>query len=245
MGLAVFFFLFGCYETFAIVISSTVSKVVAHNVQIHRSSIYLKNNERHHAWMLVAAHENATEWHLYFGDRGVVDSLLNKQMFIVPTGRRIKLFAHWFWVAHLIQLAAMTFVAAQRGWDGICSLALLVTQVAFDESHGRQHESLAKDWLEAEGIDANVKSFKFSGRFGLIGAVQLFSRSLVTRWMDTILVPHPRREVWLGQLRGDELPKDLPAADASRVQFSSDAAFAGAEVLFEQFTVVSRPSTSA
>ncbi|KAK7219213.1 hypothetical protein V2G26_007216 [Clonostachys chloroleuca] len=115
MGLAVFFILFGCYGTSAIVICSTLSEIVAHNVKIVRPPTYLKNSERHDACMLVAAHENATEWHLYLEHRAIVDSLLNKQMFVVPSGPRIRFAAAWFWFAHLFQLAAVTFVAAQKG----------------------------------------------------------------------------------------------------------------------------------
>ncbi|CAG9986765.1 unnamed protein product [Clonostachys byssicola] len=243
MGLAVFFLLFGCYGTCAIVVCSTISEIVAHNVKMLRSPTYLKNSEHHDACMLVAAHENATEWHLYIGDRAIVDSLLNKQMFIVPSGPRIKFAATWFWFAHLFQLAAMSFVAAQKGWDGVCLITLLTTHLAFYFFHSSR--GLAQDWLEAEGIDARVKSFKFSGRFGLIGAIQLFSGSTVTRWMDTILAPHARREAWLEWLQGVYPAGNLDVTDASWVQFSSDAAFAGAEVLMREFTVVSTPSTSA
>jgi hypothetical protein len=59
--------------------------------------------------MLVAEHENASTWHLFMGDRGVVDSLLNKPLLIIP---RQKLTAAWLKGAHFFQLLTMTFVAS-------------------------------------------------------------------------------------------------------------------------------------
>ncbi|VUC22965.1 unnamed protein product [Clonostachys rosea] len=234
IGLSIFLGLFGCYGTCAIIACSTASEIIARNVKIPRSAGYLKNSEYHDACMLMAAHENATEWHLYIGDRAIVDTLLNKPMFVIPDGTTTKLTASWFWFAHLLQLAAMTFVAAQKGWDGTCLMLLLAGHWSLYFLHSGQ--GVAQDWLEKEGIEAKVKSFEFGGRFGLMGAIQLFSGSTTTRWMDAILVPHPRRELWLKRLQGSDGAGHIDVLEASWVQFSSDASFAGAEVLEAEFT---------
>ncbi|KAK8071702.1 Peptidase family m3 [Apiospora saccharicola] len=200
IGLAVVLCLFGCFGSAALIACTSVSELVAMRVPIRRPSTYLKNMETHDACMLTAPHENATEWHLYIGDRGIVDTLLNKPMFVVPEGRSAHFAATWFWSANMLQLAAMTFVAAQKGWDGVMMLALLAIHWALRWSWSGH--DLARDWLAREGVEAEVKSFEFGGRYAMMGAIQLLGGSTASRWMDNILVPHPRREAWLRLLRG-------------------------------------------
>ncbi|KAI0098180.1 hypothetical protein GGR51DRAFT_437618 [Nemania sp. FL0031] len=233
VSLSVLFGLLGSYGTATLIACTLVSELVALNTNIYRPSTYLKNNETYDACMLVASHENATEWHLYIGDRGIVDTLLNKPMFVLPDGPWANLASRWFWFANLLQFAAMTFVAAQKGWDGVWMAVLLATHWTLRYTlYGR---TLARDWLEREGVEARVASFEFGGRYAMIGAIQVFSRSAVTRWMDDILVPHPRREAWLRSLRGEEPMGELDAHDTRWVESVSEAALAAASILKETF----------
>ncbi|KAK8103623.1 uncharacterized protein PG998_010656 [Apiospora kogelbergensis] len=234
-GLAVLLCLFGCFGSAALLACTSVSELVAIRVPIRRPSTYLKNNEAHDACMLTAPHENATEWHLYIGDRGIVDTLLNKPMFMVPEGGSAHLAARWFWFANILQLVSMTFVAAQKGWDGVLMLALLAIHWAIRCSSSGQ--DLARDWLAREGVDADVRSFEFGGRFAMMGAIQVLGGSTSSRWMDNILVPHPRREAWLKVLRGEEPTESFGSHDASWLDCMSEASFAAAEVLNGEFSV--------
>ncbi|KPI45450.1 uncharacterized protein AB675_638 [Cyphellophora attinorum] len=233
-GLATFLVLVGCYGTAALVVCSTTSSAVAQTINVRRPWGYLRNNEDHSACMLVAAHENAVEWHLYIGDRAVVDTILNKPMFGIASDAATRYAARWFWVAHLLQLAAMTFVAAQKGWDGVCMVLLLIGQWASSSFHSSR--ALCVEWLKTEGVDAEVKSFEFSGRSGMMGAIQLFSQSTVTRWMDTILVPHPRREVWLERLTGGTDDVNLSSHDEIWTKNMTDVSRVSAAVLQEEFS---------
>lgn len=235
IGVAVVLCLFGCFGSAALLACTSASELVAMHVPIRRPSSYLKNMEAHDACMLTAPHENATEWHLYIGDRGIVDTLLNKPMFVVPEGRSAHLAARWFWSASLLQLAAMTFVAAQKGWDGVMMLALLAIHWVLRWSWSGH--DLVRHWLAREGVDAEVRSFEFGGRYAMMGAIQLFGGSTASRWMDNILVPHPRREAWLQLLRGEGLTESLSSHDTSWLDYMSEASFAAAEVLKDAFGV--------
>ncbi|ETS77390.1 hypothetical protein PFICI_11264 [Pestalotiopsis fici W106-1] len=231
--LAILFCLIGCFGPAALVVCNSLSQLVALRVPITRPSTYLRNNEMHDACMLVASHENASEWHLFIGDRGVADTLLNKPMFMVPKGRSTRFAAGWFWFANLFQLTAMTYVAAQKGWDGVWLVALLAVHWALRWSFSGR--ALARDWLEREGIDANVRSFEFGGRYAMMGAIQVLSKSTATRWMDNILVPHPRREAWLGALGVGEPTGSLNFHDQSWLEYTTEASLASAEVMKSTF----------
>ncbi|KAK6829655.1 hypothetical protein PG987_010239 [Apiospora arundinis] len=235
ISLTVLLCLFGCFGSGALIACTSVSELVAIRVPIRRPSTYLKNNETHDACMLTAPHENATEWHLYIGDRGIVDTLLNKPMFTVPEGRSAHLAARWFWFANVLQLAAMTFVAAQKGWDGVMMLALLAIHWALQWFSSGQ--DLACDWLAREGVDADVRSFEFGGRYAMMGSIQVLGGSTATRWMDNILVPHPRREAWLKVLSGEQSTESFGSHDTSWLEYMSEASFAAAEVLKSAFGV--------
>lgn len=80
--------------------------------------------------MLVSIHQNANIWHLFIGDRAIVDTLLNKTM-ISFTGP-CAVVAAWLHAAYFLQLVAMTRVAAQKGYDGIFLLALMLTMRALE-----------------------------------------------------------------------------------------------------------------
>lgn len=235
IGFAVFLCLFGTFGTATIIVCTSVSELIARNVPISRPSGYLKNTETHDACMLVASHENATEWHLYIGDRAVVDTLLNKPMFVVPQGKLAHLVASWFWFAHLLQLAAMTFVAAQKGWDGVCLVVLLAMHWAFYWS--LRGKTLVHDWLKREGVEAEAKSFEFGGRWAMMGAIQIFSGTDTSHWMDDILVPHPRRQAWLKRLQGKDSTGDFDAHDARWIAHTSEASLASSKVLKSEFSL--------
>ncbi|OTA66079.1 hypothetical protein K449DRAFT_420732 [Hypoxylon sp. EC38] len=198
LGLTVFFILFAAFGTAAVVLIRLLSEVCIHSIEIKRPLGYLDNSETQDAFMLVAAHENAMEWHLYTGDRGLVDTLLNKPMIMLPEGRRTYVTATLFQCAHIGQLMAMTFVAAQKGWDGVCLIILLIAHYGLTWLFNRK--ALARNWMEREYAEAEVGRFEFSGRYGIIGTIQLLSGTKVNNWMDDILAPHPRRNFWLESL---------------------------------------------
>jgi hypothetical protein len=220
----------GVYGTAVILVTSAILRVLCLQVEVVRPQGYLVNNEDHDACMLLAAHENALEWYLNVGDRSVVDTLLNKPMIDMVPGAHGGGIGTWFNAAHVLQLAAMTFAAGQKGWDGVSLMALLAVDRACNwHFRGRR---LAKDWLEREGIEVELTTFVSSaGRTSLMGAIQLYSGSDVTRWMDQILVPHPRRDAWLKQLAGEELPPGLTPEHVKWVEKAVAGSRAGAEIM--------------
>lgn len=173
------------------------------------------------------------EWHLFTGDRGTVDTLLNKPMILLPNGTGTRIASLWFRCAHIIQLMAMTFVAAQKGWDGVCLVLFLAVDYAVSWL-GRH--ALTSNWLVQEQVDANIKTFEFPGRFGMIGAIQVFSGSKIVRWMDQVLVPHPRREFWLTMLelpdgKSPQYPQNFNIEDQNKVERDRNMSKEGAEII--------------
>ncbi|KAF9641009.1 hypothetical protein BFW01_g12815 [Lasiodiplodia theobromae] len=207
--------------------------VYAQSIDIQRPPGYLQNNEAHDACMLVATHQNALEWHLYIGDRGVVDSLLNKAMFMVPNqmGTKLALVTWWLKAANALQLLGMTYVAAQKSWDGVCLVVLL--SVNWLLRWGSRDAGLASRWLAQEGVEVDVKSFKFTGRMPMLGAIQIFTGTKITSWMDDIIPPHPRREAWLKRIHGFDIDADgsWTSHDLSSIETSYKFSMAAAKVL--------------
>lgn len=239
-GVAILFCLVGAYGTASLVVDVMISRLVAHNTAIRRTKLYLTNNEAHDACMLVAAHENATEWHLYIGDRSVVDTMLNKPMIDMPQGRQAQLAAKWFEVAHFAQLLALTYVAAEKGWDGVCLLLLLLVHYALQRLfRGR---ALAEQWLLREGVTAKVMTYEFGWRTAMLGSIQIFNRGKVTRWMDTIIVPEKRRDAFLRNIQGQKITEDinnkLEKADMDWIQQATQISVAGAAQLAKDFPLV-------
>lgn len=105
--------------------------------------------------MLVAVHRNSSAWYLYIGDRAIVDYLLNKPMIVAPIANRWLL--TWFKLAHITQLLAMIFVAAQKGWDGVAMFILML--VDYLSSWNRDDEWLTRQWLETQGVSIDAKVF--------------------------------------------------------------------------------------
>ncbi|KAI4157187.1 MAG: hypothetical protein LQ342_008479 [Letrouitia transgressa] len=224
-GITVLLGLLGAYGTAAVLLSGALSKLVCRLLQMDRPVGFLENNEDHNGCMLRAAHDNASTWYLYIGDRGPIDWLLNKTMLSLPSSS--KRLAFYFRLAHLFQLLAMTFVAAQKGLDGICLLILLVASYALRLLSGKQR--VAKQWLEANGVRINAHTFEFGGRNAMLGAIHILNGSKNPAWMDSIIVPCARRDVWLSEIspatqstvQHEETLRQLSLSDQSWVQLQS------------------------
>lgn len=208
-GIALIFCLMGAYGTASLILIVTSSRLVGRIITIPRSSGYLRNNEKsENATMLVASHVNASEWTLYTGDRAIIDSLLNKPMISFPEGNRVQLAARFFYVAHGLQLIVITYVAAQKGWDGVTLLCVLCLHYVYRWLAGDQD---AAYWLAREGVQVKVRAYEFGWRSVMLGSIQLFSDSKTTRWMDSIIVPHLRRDTFLSHLQGGKIEKEVEA----------------------------------
>ena len=201
LGVVVILCLGGIFGTAVILLMGVVTQVSSQFLTVQRPSKFLENNEAHSACMLLSSHKNSATWYLYIGDRGVVDSLLNKPMFSIPPVG--KFFTHWFSIAHVVQLLAMTFVAAEKGWDGLALVILLLLANAMHWRHSKSQ--LAQRWLRTEDVCVKAKSFEFTGRTAMLGAIHKMSGTTATDWMDEIMPRVPRRQIWLNRLRNDDL----------------------------------------
>lgn len=214
-GLVVLLCLLGAFGSAAVVINGLVSKLVCRILLVKRPPGYLMNNENHDACMLSAVHENAQTWFLYMGDRGVVDWLLNKTMLTTPSANQLQI--AYFRLAHVLQLLAMTFVAAQKGVDGVCLVVLLVANYGFQFLFGGH--KMARQWLEAEKVSVDAHTFRFSGRTPMIGAIHALSHARNSSWMESLIVPCPRINIWLDELK---CPPDIKGqSDADLGNLSS------------------------
>ncbi|CRK17221.1 hypothetical protein BN1708_011975 [Verticillium longisporum] len=158
----------------------------------------------------------------------------NKPMFLVPSGEGVDMAASWFWFANLVQLVAMTFVAGQKGWDGVALVLLLGLHWAVFNIFPRS--GLVHSWLQTEGIDAVLKSYELGGRMAMMGAIQAFSKSKITRWMDDIIIPHPRRDALLSCIEGKAMfGPEFSESDQKRTQSMAEASLAAAQVLERDF----------
>ena len=225
----------GAFGSAAIVLNGLVSKLVCRLLRVERPPGYLENNENHDACMLSAVHENADTWYLYMGDRGVVDWLLNKSMLATPPAGRIRM--AYFRVAHVLQLLAMTFVAAQKGMDGVCLVILLIVNYGFQYFFGGH--KMARQWLGAEKVSIDAQSYMFSGRTPMLGAIHTLSQARDASWMDTLIVPCPRIAAWLDELKDpsrsqeelDNRLQRLSSSDRSWVQRNTQLAAKAAEII--------------
>ena len=197
IGLVVVLCLIGAFGSAAVVLNGLISKLMCRILRAKRPSGYLQNNENHDACMLSAVHENAQTWYLYMGDRGVIDWMLNKTMLVTPSANRLQIF--YFRLAHLMQLLAMTFVAAQKGIDGVSLMVLLVSNYGLQYLFGGH--KVARQWLEAEKVSVDVRTFRFSGRTPMIGVVHSLSQARDAAWMESLIAPCPRISVWLAELK--------------------------------------------
>lgn len=212
--------LMGAYGTAIIIFISLLLSALCRisKLRIQRPHGYLHNNESGNACMLVAIHQNANEWHLYLGDRGIIDSLLNKTMisFVGPP----KLLSSCFHIAHTAQLLTMTYVAAQKGFDGIFLLFLMVLSSLTEWAFG--DDFLARQWLRQENVCVSARSFQFTGRRPLIGTVQMCGNNNESSWMDSIIAKNPRREAWLECLGTKKVETEVVATHGLEKSTSSN-----------------------
>lgn len=203
-GLGALAILFGLYGTAVCIFVTFSFHFLCRFVQIHRPPGYLYNNEGPAAGgcMLTALHENASTWFLYTGSREIVDSLLNKPMIdsiSSPLGSTLPALFRFLGV---LQLVAVTYVASQKGWDGIALLALIFTSTLLDHLIYNKNR-LALCWLQKEKVKLLGYSFRLGTRSAVIGAVQVLKQTPNTSWMDEILAPCSRRDAWLALLAGE------------------------------------------
>ena len=85
----------------------------------------------------------------------------------------------------------MTFVTAQKGWDGISMVVLMLVADGFPWYPA--DSQVAGLWLDKEGITVRARRFEFSGRTSMVGAIQRFSGSK-SQWIDGLVHASPRRE---------------------------------------------------
>ncbi|CEL00671.1 hypothetical protein ASPCAL00269 [Aspergillus calidoustus] len=200
MALAVLLYMAGCLGSGSLVLIGGISRLCAHKTIISRPPQYLWNRENYDkGCMLVAVHENAAAWTLYHGDRGLIDSLLNKPMIdhLKPSWMRIFSY-YWFRLAEVLQIIAMTFIAGQKGWDSLVLFALILAVGGFSKLCG--YNMHAANWLRREGFETVAFQCEFPGRTELAATVQMLGTEKRTGWMDGIIAPVPRREVLLRSL---------------------------------------------
>lgn len=149
--------------------------------------------------MLVSVHENSTVWTLYSGDRGFIKSRLNRAMVdhLQPIRLRRVIYT-WFRFAELLQIADMTFVAGQKGWDSLVLLILILAVNLATTLYG--YNMHARNWLRREGLETVSLRCAFPGRTELMAVVQTRSTESKVLWMDGIIAPSTRREVLLQSL---------------------------------------------
>jgi hypothetical protein len=97
---------------------------------------------------------------------------------------------------------------------------------------------VSRFWLRQEGVSIDSRSFEFTGRFAMMGAIQIFKDNPVESWMDGILQPCDRRSVWLAYLSGRQndpeirfLEARLSPSDKSWVERNVSLSQQGAEVI--------------
>jgi hypothetical protein len=203
LGVSVLTILFIIYGTAAAIFITMAFRISRQLIRVTRPAIYFENNEPDaKGCMLVAIHENASTWYLYKGSRAVVDTLLNKPMIDAISARPNAALALTLRVLAALQLVVMTYVAAQKGWDGVGLLVLVAVAWTLDYLLYNE-DRLAALWLERECVAIRARSFRFSGRTPMLGVIQVLKGTAVTSWMDGILAPSSRRAVWLAQLNGD------------------------------------------
>ena len=205
LGGAATSYLFGLYGTSAALLISVLFQASRQCIKVHVPSEYLGDNEKGRVpgCMLVAIHQNASTWYLYIGERGIIDGILNKSIIYCVAGRGGKwgtfCLTCFLRLLALLQLLDMTFVASQKGWDGVGLLVFIcVAWLTEDLVYGERQ--MAKRWLNRYGITITLKPFEFTGRTPMLGAIQVFKDNPVHQWMDNILVPSDRRQKWLMRL---------------------------------------------
>ncbi|KAI1773788.1 hypothetical protein F4818DRAFT_421774 [Hypoxylon cercidicola] len=209
LGASIICILYGLYGTAAAVFLTLLFRVSRQLITIERPVGYLHNNEGElTGCMLMALHENASTWYLYVGSRGTIDTVLNKTMIQSIKSPLNGWLAHGLRVLEVLQLIIMSYAAAQKGWDGIALLCLILVAWIFDRVVYND-QRIAGLWLQREGITVKTQSLKFGGRTPMIGLIYALSNKQVTCWMDGILCPSTRRTVWLQKLASQNVAPEL------------------------------------
>ncbi len=60
---------------------------------------------------------------------------------------------------------------------------------------------MSRQCLETEHVSVDARTFRFSGRTPMIGAVHIIREARDAAWIDTFLAPCPRVKVWLDELK--------------------------------------------
>ncbi|KAL6874817.1 hypothetical protein J3F83DRAFT_519664 [Trichoderma novae-zelandiae] len=209
--------LFGLYGTAAAILLSAVFRAARSYIKVITPPGYLENNEpgQVDGCMLAAIHENASTWYLYRGSRAVVDGLLNKPMILGITARPTTVLALMLRTLAVFQIITMTYVAAQKGWDGVGLLVLIVVAWTLDYVLYND-DKLAADWLAREHVTMKAWRCQFSGRTAMLGSIQMLKTSAVASWMDQILAPSDRRAAWLEMLLLDRPDFDTPEKQSTK-----------------------------
>lgn len=229
--LAVAIALCGGFGTAALLLCSITSHIAARSTVIIRPPGYLESNEGPmDACMLMAPHQNSQEWTLFVGDRCVIDTMLNKPMMIVPENNKNELAAAWFRIANVLQLLLMTFVAAQKGWDGICLVILLIVESSLRWQW--RDSALVKSWMSGSCVTVDTSTFLFGSRMVMLGAIEKFGGRQKTVWMNEIVVPSARRDAWLQCLNGEGFSEGaFEASEVSWIKLSSALSDASAKIM--------------
>ncbi|KAK8085147.1 hypothetical protein PG997_006418 [Apiospora hydei] len=134
----------GGYGSAATLLLSVVTSALAHftRVKVVRPPGYMSSNEGTNGCMLLAAHQNSN---------GVIDTLLNKPM--ISFEHNTQVLAKWLYVAHIAQVLCMTYVASQKGFDGIFLLSIMLVERSLAWYSGG--ERLVKKWLRANGTEVH------------------------------------------------------------------------------------------
>lgn len=106
-------------------------------------------------------------------------------MLQTPSANRLQM--AYFRIAHILQLSAMTFLAAHKSVDGLYLLILLASTHGFQYLFGGHKR--ARRWLEAEQVSIDAHTFRFSGR-----------TPMHAEWMETLITPCPWISAWLNGL---------------------------------------------
>lgn len=247
LGMITLLVFLGAYGTSIVLLSSVLSKVVCFFINMSRPPGYLESSERQEACMLSAAQDNASTWYLYIGDRGVVDWLLNKTMLTLPSAKTtlMNIFAAYFHSAHLLQILAMTYVAAQKGIDGVSLLVLMLGNYGVRLLGGKYQ--IARQWLDREGVGVEARTFRFSGRTPVVGCVYSLSGAGNPKWMDALISPSRRREIWLQELSAtgeggweDKKHECLNSSDSTWVRLHTRMARDAIDLVRQHFSRESR-----
>ncbi|KAL4907211.1 hypothetical protein BDW74DRAFT_175992 [Aspergillus multicolor] len=240
--------MFGLYGTAVCLLVGIVVRLSCRRIVLERAKLYLQDNEegKMDGCMLSAVHQNASTWYLYIGDRGIIDGMLNKPMIVGVAPAFAKsipmVFVYFIKFLSMLQLAAVTYVTAQKGWDSVGLLSLILFSMILDALWDNQR-NLARAWLRKHGVRIESAMFLFSGRVAMLGAIQALKRTDESSWMDGILQQNACRDAFLSGLSGPQMEykqrlASLDDGDRKGVQRNVELARQAAELIRASFTTV-------